>query len=660
MSFYSYSDIDRQFIDAIDKAGWGGAPSSIIADGYHKRFKLEGDKLSEVSGWYVVSSGALLITYGNWKTGEHRSFVANANNVHQYQVQDRVKIRELQEKNDIQKKNESLAILASLNDDLSKFPQSIDNHPYLIKKKVGGYGLFLKGNTLVIPLLDSSYSLATVQYIETSGEETTKRFHKGLSPSGSFFRFFSNDSSIIYVCEGYSTGASIFEATGKLVYSAMSAGNMVKVSEMVRKQFGAAQKIVVVADNDKSGAGQEYAGKAAKATAAEVVVVPIQGMDANDYVNAGHDLNTLLTPPARKKFILSAVDFIAKQSDFKWIIKNFIQEKGLAMCHGASGSGKTFIVLDMIMRMASGMPEWCGNRVKQGSVLYAAGEGHSGLKKRIVGWAQENKKDIPSGLYVTTGNCDLDTPDGFQMFVESIRELPDKPSLVVIDTLHRFLSGDENSAQDARIMIDSCNKIINEFSCAVLLVHHTGVSEEAQHRGRGSSAWRAALDNEFNILRDKEGRITISQKKSKDDDDSMQLFCDLRSIGLDDEFDDDGDPITTAVVDYIKASPLEGKNRDKKQDSKEVVSRKLFENAWLDSARLVVNERPYVSRDSMREYLQKVGYEARTIRNMLTVAYPDKLIGCLTLARMIETVNGGWIISDNILASRLLLQDNLK
>ena len=49
-------------------------------------------------------------------------------------------------------------------------------------------------------------------------------------------------------------------------------------------------------------------------------------------------------------------------------------------------------------------------------------------------------------------------------------------------------------------MLDACGHLQAEFGCAVILVHHTGVSDEAQHRARGSSAWRGALDIEISVV----------------------------------------------------------------------------------------------------------------------------------------------------------------
>ena len=94
----------------------------------------------------------------------------------------------------------------------------------------------------------------------------------------------------------------------------------------------------------------------------------------------------------------------------------------------------------------------------------------------------------PQLTLLSRDGCDLNTPDGYRRVVENVRALPTPPTVIVVDTLHRFLSGDENSASDTKTMLDACGALIHEFNCTVLLVHHTGVSEEAQHRARGYSA----------------------------------------------------------------------------------------------------------------------------------------------------------------------------
>ena len=68
-----------------------------------------------------------------------------------------------------------------------------------------------------------------------------------------------------------------------------------------------------------------------------------------------------------------------------------------------------------------------------------------------------------------------------------------------MDTLARALgAADEKSGADINKLIVSLTAVIQQYKCAVLLVHHTGHSEAAQHRARGASELPAS-DHEFRV-----------------------------------------------------------------------------------------------------------------------------------------------------------------
>ncbi|MCE2839404.1 MAG: helicase RepA family protein, partial [Cyanobium sp. 49614_E6] len=163
-----------------------------------------------------------------------------------------------------------------------------------------------------------------------------------------------------------------------------------------------------------------------------------------------------------------------------------------------------------------------------------------------------------------------------------------------VDTLHRFLLGDENSAQDAKTMLDACAALMIEFGCTVILVHHTGVSEEAQHRARGSSAWRGALDIEISIVPAKDDRpIEIVQRKSKDAELAHSVWVELSPVALPGWVDDDGEPVTSVVVVEAEA-PAKSEKK-----SKTASFEKLFVSAWEATGKDVLEGSPYVSRAAM-------------------------------------------------------------
>ena len=99
---------------------------------------------------------------------------------------------------------------------------------------------------------------------------------------------------LIFIVEGFATGASVAEQTGMLTYIAFSAGNLTTVAHMVKKRHPT-ERIVIIADNDKSGTGQMKAQEAAVTAGVEYVVIPTEGQDANDFVNQGGDIMRLIT-----------------------------------------------------------------------------------------------------------------------------------------------------------------------------------------------------------------------------------------------------------------------------------------------------------------------------------------------------------------------------
>lgn len=163
-------------------------------------------------------------------------------------------------------------------------PAPVD-HPYLLRKQVGPNGLRCdpSGN-LIVPLRDTAGVLHTIETITVAGD---KRYLAGGAKAGHFCTIGGpiKPTGGTLICEGWATGASLFEATGLPVVAAMDAGNLVGVANEVSRTYPDAV-ITIVADNDdKPGRnlnpGVSAATKAAVAVEARLAIPPIPG-DAND------------------------------------------------------------------------------------------------------------------------------------------------------------------------------------------------------------------------------------------------------------------------------------------------------------------------------------------------------------------------------------------
>ena len=643
---------EAQLIDAMRAAGLE-PPDEVLMDGKIHRFRSgtkgapgHGDK----PGWYLVfGDGIPAGRFGCWRAGMEVTWRADVGR----------KLTQTEEMSHAKRLAEAKALRdAALerqhqvaSDTVEKIwtgaQAALPDHPYLAKKGIQTHGARATGDgRLVLPLYDEDGTLATLQYIDHEGG---KLYHPGGQTGGKFWMVGSLDEpGTLFVAEGFATAATIHETTDRPVVVAYSASNLVPVTGTLREMYGATQDIVIVADHDQSGVGQRYAEQASAKYGARMVMPPILG-DANDYAQAGHDLAGLLMP-IKDDWLIPADDFCAQPSPISWLVKRWIQSQALVMVHGPSGGGKTFVVLDWCLRMASGTEDWAGHKVRQGNVVYLAGEGHHGLRGRVAAWKHHHKAG-KLAMWLSKDGCDLNTPTGYLKVVEQVRMLKDRPSVIVVDTLHRFLSGDENSAQDAKTMLDACNALMQEFNCSVILVHHTGVAEEAQHRARGSSAWRGALDIEISIVPGKEGvPMQIVQRKSKDAELAETIHVELQQVAIPGWRDEDDQQVTSAVIVQAEAPTAP------KKESKLDAHRKAFENAWWGTGAEIREGLPYVSRSALKDKLAADGRKPRTIENDLSAAYPEKLIGALILSEIISPLEHGWMVIDDVQASAMMMR----
>ena len=653
---------ETQLRDAMLEAGLT-PPDDIWMDGKIHRFSsgTKGQGGHDKAGWYLVfGDGVPAGRFGCWRAGMEVTWRADVGR----------KLTDAEEMANMRRMAEARALRdAELERTREAAGQAIEiiwsgaqaahpDHPYLARKGIGVHGARVTGDgRLVVPLYSKEGKLSSLQYIAHDGG---KMYHSGAQSGGNFWMLGTMDEpGPLYVAEGFATAATIHEVTKRPCVIAYSANNLPPVVGTLRELYGDAQDVVIVADNDKSGTGINHANQASAKHGARVVMPPDLG-DANDYAQAGGDLLALLVPAGvADEWLVPADSFSEQPAPISWLVKRWLQDNALIMVHGPSGGGKTFVVLDWCLRIASRMPDWCGQRVKPGTVVYLAGEGHHGLRGRIAAWKHRHQAG-PLSMWLSRAGCDLNTPEGYIKAVNHISKLPERPSVVVVDTLHRFLSGDENSAQDAKTMLDACGALMEKFGCAVILVHHTGVSEEAQHRARGSSAWRGALDIEISIIPAKDGGpMQIVQRKSKDAEMADPVYVRLASVEIPGWIDEDGEQVTSAVIE--QSDELPSAVTGGRKESKLSGHIKTLSNGWWASGAEQRGNSPYLSRSGFAGYLESgMGLSEASIKQYLKPSAEGKLIHDLLQAGTIRPHEHGWVIEDDGLASSLLMSKNSK
>ncbi len=218
----------------------------------------------------------------------------------------------------------------------------------------------------------------------------------------------------------------------------------------------------------------------------------------------------------------------------EWLIEDIITADGFGITYGPPASLKSFLVIAWSLHIASGTP-WLNHKVRQGGVLYVAGEGVRGMGRRVRAWMRHNgleNVDLPFRLLPASVN--LTDPEQLAKLVRTAVAAAEAEgttiAMVVIDTVARAIPGaDENSAQDMGRLVAAVEHIKAAVTCHVHGVHHSG--KDPDRGARGSSALLGAVDTMVKITREGEC-ITVSVEKQKDDEEAEPLTLHVEKVDL--------------------------------------------------------------------------------------------------------------------------------
>lgn len=242
----------------------------------------------------------------------------------------------------------------------------------------------------------------------------------------------------------------------------------------------------------------------------------------------------------------------------KWLVRGWWPEQGVGILYGEANSGKTLVILDLLLAVASGRP-WHGMPVQRGPALLIALEGAAGLRHRVEAWGQHHGMQLdglPFGMVDATLDLRTSAVD-VQAAADAARVGVDgcPAKIVVIDTLSKALnSGDENSAQDVTKVLRAAEMISRAAGCFVLVLHHAG--KDLTRGARGHSSLRGDVDVMVE-LRKGPGGGTLRLDKQREGPTDLQLGFRLQQVSLGQ--DDEGAPVASAVA-VPCAAPARGQD----------------------------------------------------------------------------------------------------
>lgn len=347
--------------------------------------------------------------------------------------------------------------------------------------------------------------------------------------------------------------------------------------------------VVLAIDNDDAGRKRaDKIGQSLRGIAKRVRVLNVadhwpgagKGADVTDWVRGREG-----TPEEFSEMVASAPVWTPPQflSNFggipferlddpgpehEYVIDGWMTVGDKSVIGGPSKSGKSFLAIHTAGCIATGM-DFFGNRVMApGLVIYQAGEGARGIRKRFRAWRQHHGlrpgERVP--IYILQSKIDIWRPDGDTTKlieeIKGIRSLYDVPLRgVFIDTLAQATGGaDENSGKDMSTVMANIDKIAQACPGAhVSLVHHMNAGGT---KLRGHTSVYANVDQVVLVTKAEDSKVrTAVLDKQKDGEDGAEIKFELLQVEVGRRAIDDK-PITSCVtlpVGGVVVARAEGK-----------------------------------------------------------------------------------------------------
>ncbi len=574
--------------DAIRSVGY--EPPSNIAIGKVTRFSTNGRR-NDRSGWVHVFDDAKGAVFGCWRSGEQHQWFEKRDYVPDIHEQEAMRQQfEEAKRKAVAERDQAYAVAAKEAQVLFDNAVPVVSHDYLTNKGIKPNMARMFGGKLLIPVYGADGILQSVQAIFSDG---AKRFHSGGKMAGG--HCWIGDPAVgetLLVAEGFATADSLNEATGYAVCIAFSAGNLKSITQMIASQY-IGKKIVICADNDTSGVGINKA----KECGVDIVLPTIDG-DFNDMMSEkGIDAvrETIFGKVKPEELFVAIEDMMASISKPDWLIKGILERGSMNLLFGESGAGKSLFAMDWAFCAANGK-DWHNHKVKEElKTLYILGEGFRGASMRFKALSQKYSL-TPKNIRLSRRSINLLDNKEADEVIKIVTELDFIPDIIIIDTLHRNMVGDENSSEDMAMYFKSIELLARRLNSAIVTVHHSGHGDKG--RSRGSSSIKAAMDAEFCVTKNGDG-ITFSCTKSKDFGFGTDMGFVIKEVELEGEvfYDEDDDKqITSVYLHYMGVATKEktlSKKLQKAMDSLvlalETIGKERPELSILGSGQVIVS-----------------------------------------------------------------------
>lgn len=327
------------------------------------------------------------------------------------------------------------------------------------------------------------------------------------------------DTNWAILCEGESDTMRLWQEGYQSVYGVPGFNTF---REDMLKPLHKYDRIFVILDNDQNYNVRSTVDAAwgrmrgMLGTKARRVVLPDNVKDVCEFFEqySNDTFKEIMKESLNGTYHYKPLDLSVSPPSYNWLVQGLICKGDTTLLVGEPNVGKSWISLSLAVAMADKHEHWLGHAMhNHGKVLYIDEENpHDVVYHRLKQLGIQNYDNI---RYLHRQGVRLDR--NFDKILDEA--ITYEPSMIVLDSLTRFHTKDENNAGEmASLFNDSINVLCRETGASVLILHHTNKSDSNSSyvRTRGSSDIGAAVDcgiearrtdaNAFNLVHFKSRR----------------------------------------------------------------------------------------------------------------------------------------------------------
>ncbi|NCB20164.1 MAG: hypothetical protein EOM61_11160, partial [Bacteroidia bacterium] len=392
-----------------------------------------------------------------------------------------------------------------------KAKPATDDFGYLKRKGVPSLGLRTDtdgtmGEVLLVPALDANGKVVGIERISHGGEKQ----HLGTKKEAYFLIGEPKPGEQVHVCEGYATGASIYQLTSQPVAISFSHFNLGNVGNILeRKGF----KPTVCPDsgaNPVPGFRNILTPDGTHDKQDWNDIHQEQGLDrARELFREQEAKSTVIKAEANNSFKIQKMNarelYSTPMTAPSWAIDQMIPQ-GLSVIASPPKTGKSYFVLQSALAVARG-EKFLGYRTTKGKVLLISLEDtFNRLQKRIVQVCPDTSK-IPDNLDMTVEFPRLDS-EGLACLEKEIKE--NEYCLVILDTWGKTKPNgqakrSENVYETDVRLVSEVKKLADKYGISILLVHHL------KKGGGASKDWLESLSGSMGLSATVDGLLALER-----------------------------------------------------------------------------------------------------------------------------------------------------